>query len=84
LEFLKDFMVDAGVSRRLHGSCVSIVAEPPEEGSDCIRVAEDLNILGSQFEIMLLDGRLPLCSVGRHYCDRTQSERAASDAAWPG
>jgi hypothetical protein len=39
----------------LNGASVGAVPKPAEQGGDAIRIVEDLNVLGSQFEIMVLD-----------------------------
>jgi len=40
----------------LHGASVGIVPKPAEQSGDTIRIVEDLDVLGSEFKIVLVDG----------------------------
>jgi hypothetical protein len=50
----------------LYGSSIGVIAEPTEKSSDAICVVEDLNVLGPEFKIVLVDGSDPLCSRFRN------------------
>jgi len=43
----------------LYGASIGVVAEPTEKSSDAIWVVEDLNVLGPEFKIVLVDGSDP-------------------------
>jgi hypothetical protein len=42
------------IARRLYGASIGVVAEPAEKSGCAICVVEDLNVLGSEFKIVLL------------------------------
>ena len=48
------------IARRLYGASIGLVAKPAEESGDTICVIEDLNVLGSEFKIVVVDGGYPL------------------------
>jgi hypothetical protein len=43
----------------LHGASVGVIAKPAEQSGDAIRIVEDLNVLGSEFKVVLVDGSNP-------------------------
>jgi hypothetical protein len=47
------------IARRLYGASIGLVAKPTEESGDAICVIEDLNVLGSEFKIVLIDDGYP-------------------------
>jgi hypothetical protein len=44
----------------LYGASVGFVAEPTKQSGDAICVVEDLDVLGSEFKIVVVDGGYPL------------------------
>ena len=48
------------IARRLYGASIGFVAKPAEESGDAICVVENLDVLGSELKIVLIDDGYPL------------------------
>jgi len=53
------------IARRLYGASVGFVAEPTKQSGDAICVVEDLDVLGSEFKIVVVDDGYPLFARNR-------------------